>query len=320
MTDKTGGPANVLVIVGPTATGKSEAAVNVALKLGGCEIVSADSMQIYRGMDVGTAKPGPGLLSAVPHHLIDIMDPCDDYSVADFQVSARRAIADISARGNLPILVGGSGLYIRAAIDPLDFPAEPIGSPRRAELEELERDDPEALTAILKVVDPEALDHVDLANPRRVIRAIEAVERTGRSFTARREEWLRRRSIYNALLVGLTMPRDRMIEQVENRVDRMVAGGLLEEARRLTTAGKPLSRTAAQALGYKELFAFLRGEEDMAAAVEQIKIRTRQFAKRQMTWFKADPRVNWIDVSGVDPETVADRINALVIEKRFIVS
>jgi tRNA dimethylallyltransferase len=237
--------------------------------------------------------------------------------VAEYQKAARRAITEINERGHLPILVGGSGLYVRAAIDPLEFQAEEPGSRRRTELEELGRQDPDALILKLKEVDPEALEQVDTDNPRRVIRAIEAAERTGKPFSARYEQWHLRESVYDAFMVGLMIPRDQLIARIESRVDRMISDGLLDEAKRLT-AGDELSQTAAQALGYKELFAYLRGDQEQAAAIELIKIRTRQFAKRQMTWFKADQRVNWIDVSKSDPETAAERIIALVNQRQLI--
>lgn len=307
----------LLVIAGPTAAGKSAVAVAVALSLGDCEIVSADSMQVYRGMDIGTAKPDARLRAAVPHHLLDIITQTEDFSAADYQTRARAAIKEIHGRGNLPILVGGSGLYIRAAIDKLEFEAEPPGSKRRLQLERLEKDDPEALIPILRSVDPEASAHVDLNNPRRVIRAIEAAERTGKSFSLRYAEWNRRESVYDTLMIGLRPPREELVARIEKRVDRMMADGLVDEVRSLVAGGEQISRTAAQALGYKEFIAYLRGERGIDETVDLIKTRTRQLAKRQMTWFKADPRIEWVPAGGgVDP---VDEILGLVKKKRFIV-
>ncbi len=310
----------VLALVGPTATGKSEVAVAFALREGGCEIVSADSMQVYRNMDIGTAKPGSELTSAAPHHLIDIVEPHEEFTVVQFQAAARAAIAEICERRHLPLLVGGSGLYVRAVVDPLDFHADEPGTKRRKELEELAAESLEALLERLEAVDPEALDHVETGNPRRVIRAIEAFERTGLPFTVRRRRWQERRSIYDLMIVGLTLPRAELIARIDARVDRMVESGLVEEVRAVYEQNGGLSKTAAQALGYKEFGAYLRGEQSLDGALEDIRVRTRQFAKRQMTWYRADPRVHWLDVTGLEAGNVAERISALVNEKRFIVS
>jgi len=310
----------VLALVGPTAIGKSEIALAFALRRGGCEIVSADSMQIYRRMDIGTAKPGPESTSAVRHHLLDIVEPAEKFTVAQFQTAAREAIAEIGGRGHLPLLVGGSGLYVRAVVDPLEFAADEPGTERRRELEELAERSPEALFERLSVVDPEAMDKLGTDNPRRVIRAIEAAERTGLTFTVRRRRWQERRSVYDLMMVGLTLPRAELVRRIEERVDRMVEAGLLEEVRGLYKQDGVPSRTAAQALGYKEFSAYLRDEQSMNEALEEIKVRTRQFAKRQMTWYRADPRVHWLDVSDLDAVAAAECVEALVKEKRFIVS
>ena len=310
----------VLALVGPTATGKSEVAVAFARRRGGCEIVSADSMQIYRGMDIGTAKPGPELTSVVRHHLLDITEPVEEFTVAQFQTAARTAIDEIRERGHLPVLVGGSGLYVRAVVDPLDFPADEPGTELRKELEELAERSNGDLLERLKAVDPDAMDKVEIDNPRRVIRAIEAAERTGLPFTVRRRRWQERRSIYDLLMVGLMLPRAEIIRRIEARVDRMVEAGLVQEVSALYKKNGGPSKTAAQALGYKEFGAYLRGEQSIDEALEEIKVRTRQFAKRQMTWYRADPRVHWLDIHDLDADAVAERIEALVKEKLFIVS
>ncbi len=310
----------VLAIVGPTASGKSDIAVKVALRLGSGEIISADSMQVYREMDIGTAKPDHELTGAVPHHLLDILDPSDDFSAAQYQEVARVSISEVAARGELPILVGGSGLYVRAALDRLTFPADQPGSDLRAELEELGRADMDALVEVLRTVDPAALEHVDLKNPRRVTRAIEAARRTGKTFTDRHENWHKRHSVFNLLMVGLRLPRERLVNRIERRVDAMISAGLEDEARALTERERGISSTAAQALGYKEFFAYFRNERTLAESIELIKTRTRQFSKRQMTWFRAETRINWIDLADGDSDAAADRILELVMEKRFIVN
>jgi tRNA dimethylallyltransferase len=305
----------LLVIVGPTATGKSEIAVTVARRLDG-EVISADSMQVYRGMDIGTAKPGPEMLAAVPHHLIDVIGPSEYFTVATFQKAARAAIETVMQKGRLPILVGGSGLYVRAAIDPLDFPTSRPGSRLRAELEGL---GPERLAARLRELDPGAAITIDHANTRRVIRAIEAVVEGQEPLAVREARWRRRRAVYDVLMVGLIVPRPILYERIEQRVDQMIAAGLEDEVRRLMEAPEGLSTTARQALGYKELIDRLEGRISLEEGVELIKRRTRQFAKRQLTWFRADPRIVWLDVDGERPEQTAERIIELVKAKGFIV-
>lgn len=310
----------VLALVGPTATGKSEIAVSFALRRGDCEIVSADSMQIYRRMDIGTAKPGPELTSAVPHHLLDIAEPAEDFTVAQFQTAARAAIVEVGERGHLPLLVGGSGLYVRAVIDPLVFYADQPGTTYRKKLEELAERSPEALIERLRAADPDAMDKVEIDNPRRVIRAIEAAEKTGLPYTVRRRRWEERRSVYDLLMIGLTLPRAELIRRIEKRVDEMVEAGLVEEVRSLHEQEGGFSGTAAQALGYKEFGAYLRGEKSIDEVLELIKIRTRQFAKRQMTWYRADPRIHWLDISDMSAAVASEHVEALVNEKHFIVS
>jgi tRNA dimethylallyltransferase len=305
----------LLVVVGPTATGKSEIAVTVARRLDG-EVISADSMQVYRGMNTGTAKPGPEMLAAVAHHLIDVIDPSEHFTVATFQKAARAAIEAVMQKGRLPILVGGSGLYVRAVIDPLDFPTSRPGSRLRAELEGL---GPERLAARLRELDPDAAITIDHANTRRVIRAIEAVVEGQEPLAVREARWRRRRAVYDVLMVGLTLPRPILYERIEQRVDQMIAAGLEDEVRRLMKSPEGLSTTARQALGYKELIDRLEGKISLEQAVELIKRRTRQFAKRQLTWFRADPRIVWLDVDGEGPEQTAERIIELVKAKRFIV-
>ncbi len=308
------------MIVGATATGKSEVAVVLAGRLGRCEIISADSMQIYRGMDIGTAKPPRLLQNKVPHHLIDIVDPNEDFTVSQFQGIARKTVGEIVDRDHLPILVGGSGLYVRAVIDPLDFPTDLPDSPKRLELEDLARLDQEGLHARLERADPGASARIDLGNDRRVIRAIEAAEGAGVTFLQRRRLWQERRSIYEVFMVGLYIPRTELIQRINSRVERMIEEGLVDEARRLFEKIGAPTRTASQALGYKELRRHLQGEESLEAAVERIKIRTRQYAKRQMTWYKADPRIVWLDVADRSSKETARVIETLVNESQFIIS
>lgn len=309
----------LLVIVGPTAAGKSEIAGRLARLVDG-EIISADSMQVYKKMDIGTAKPTTEILALAPHHLIGFIDPSKDYSVAQFQTAARATIEDIRERRRLPIIVGGSGLYVRSIIDPLDFPAGEPDSPLRAELTALAADDPEALAERLRKIDPQAAAGVDIKNARRVITAIEAATLGAEAYENRQARWRKRAAVYDVMIIGLTMARERLYALIDTRVDAMIEAGLEDEVRQLVSGPKNLSVTAAQALGYKEFSAYFDGRLKREEAIEMIKRRTRQFAKRQMTWFKADPRVVWYDVGESPPENLAANLAELVKARGFIVS
>lgn len=308
----------LLLIVGPTATGKSAIAAGLAAEVNG-EIVSADSMQVYRGMDIGTAKPDRALLELVPHHLLSFVDPASEFSVAQFQQRARAVIAEMHTRGALPVVVGGSGLYVRAVIDPLDFPAGSPDSALRRELTDLEAADPKALIDKLQAIDPHGAANIDLQNTRRVVRAIESAL-AGETYADRLRRWRRHEALYDVLIVGLRIDRQRLKTLIDLRVDEMVEAGLEDEVKRLTTGGHGLSSTAAQALGYKEFIDFFEGRATRDEAIDLIKRRTRQFAKRQLTWFRADPRIVWLNVDDRTLGDVVAEIVALVRGKGFIVS
>ena len=278
----------LVAIVGATASGKSALAEALAIRLNG-EIVSCDSMQIYRGMDIGTAKPTAEERARVPYHLIDVADPTEDFSMVDYISAAEAAVADIAARGKLPILCGGTGLYLDAFLR--GAPASPGGDPAlRAELQRLtEEQGEEWLHKELAAVDPESAAAIHPANLRRVVRALEIYRATGVTKT----EWDRQsRELpprYDATVLGLCY-RDREIlyRRIERRVDEMIAAGLVEETKRLADAGVfAVSRTAAAAIGYKELLPYLAGEATLAEATEELKTATRRYAKRQITWFSA---------------------------------
>lgn len=250
-------------------------------------------------MDIGTAKPTPTERAAIRHHLIDVVRPTEAFSVAAYQGLAREAIAEIHSRGGLPILVGGSGLYIRAVIDDLRFPAGVKGSQVRLELEErLRAQGPQALHQELADSDPEAAERIPATNPRRVIRALEVMELTGRPFSWFQRRWQDRRSLYELRMFGLTMERPELYAKINERVDRQIAQGLIDEVKNLMAQGYESVLTARQALGYREVVDYLCGRTVLDEAVALIKKRTRHFAKRQMTWFRADPRVRWVAVSG----------------------
>jgi tRNA dimethylallyltransferase len=277
-----------LVLVGATASGKSALAMGIARLAGDVELVSADSMQVYRGMDIGTAKPDAEMRARVPHHLLDVFDPAHDVTVSEFQDLARAAIDDISARGKLPLLVGGSGLYLRAVVDELSFPprAEDVRKRLEDEVDEL---GPEALYERLVELDPKAAERIEPGNARRTVRALEVIEITGRPFSEN-VTWDTYESIYDLSVVGLTRPREELYERIGRRVDAMLQEGLVEEVERVAAAG--MSRTARQALGYRQVL-----EASPEAVRDEIVKATKRFARRQESWFRADPRVRWIDAS-----------------------
>ncbi|HWC40371.1 MAG TPA: tRNA (adenosine(37)-N6)-dimethylallyltransferase MiaA [Actinomycetota bacterium] len=287
MTDPRPGP--VLALVGPTAAGKTEVALEVAERLG-AEVVSADAMLVYRGMDIGTAKPTPEERARVPHHLVDLVDPGEEFSVARFQPLARAAIADALARARVPLLVGGSGLYFHAVVDEFVFP--PTDPSVRARLEaEADQVGPAELYGRLAAADPAAAARIQPGNLRRTVRALEVMELTGRPFSSFRAAMDEPASRYRLTVLGLDPGAELLRARVAERVAAMAQAGLVEEVRRL--AGRPLSRTARQALGYKELLDAMGQGRPPAEALESVVRRTRAYARRQLAWFRRDPRVRW---------------------------
>ncbi len=293
-------------VAGCTASGKTALAIELARRHGG-EIVSCDSMQIYRGMDIGTAKPDMAERAGIPHWLIDIADPTDPhgYSCADYVRDARAAVSDILARGKVPILCGGTGLYLDAFLRGGTFEVTDSDPALRASLAEYaERNGEEALHRELEKADPESAAAIHPHNVKRVIRALEIYRMTGRRKSELDRESRTEDCPYRALVIGLRY-RDRNVlyDRINRRVDAMMAAGLPEETRRLREAGVfDICRTAAQAIGYKELFPWLDGQASYAEAVESLKAATRRYAKRQITWFSARPYVTWIDADGGDDE------------------
>jgi tRNA dimethylallyltransferase len=282
----------VLAVVGPTATGKSELAVALAQDRNG-EIINADSMQLYRGMDIGTAKLAPAEQGAIAHHLLDVWPITKSAAVAEYQSLARAAVAEVNARGNLPILVGGSGLYLRGALDRLEFPGE--SPPIRARLyDELESRGPAHLHARLAGLDPAAAASILPSNGRRIVRALEVIELTGRPFTATMPAF---DSIYDTVQIGLD--RGDLDDRVARRVETMITAGFLDEVRGLLDGGLRHSPTAGKALGYAQLLAViddagvLVGDLDQALA-DTVRA-TRRFVRRQRSWFRRDPRIRWFD-------------------------
>ncbi|HKE99849.1 MAG TPA: tRNA (adenosine(37)-N6)-dimethylallyltransferase MiaA [Actinomycetes bacterium] len=281
-------PGPVAAVVGPTAAGKTALALELAARLG-AEVVSADAMLVYRGMDVGTAKPAATDRARIPHHLVDVVDPSEEFSVARFQPLARAAIADVLARGAVPLLVGGSGLYFHAVVDEFSFPPTDPGV--RARLEAEAAGGLDALYRRLSAADPAAAGRVQPANRRRIVRALEVIELTGRPFSAWRRAMDEPVSRYRLVALGLDPGAERLRSRVAERVEAMVAAGLVEEVRRL--AARPLSRTARQALGYKELLDAFESGAPVQAALDETVRRTRAYARRQLAWFRRDARIRW---------------------------
>lgn len=280
---------SVLALVGPTASGKSRIALEAAERLD-AEVVAVDAFTVYAGMDVGTAKPSAADRDRVRHHMVDVLEPEQECTVQWFQGTARAAVDEVRQRGRVPLLVGGSGLYFRSVVDPLEFP--PTDPATRAQVEAEYAGEPEAAHAALAAVDPDAADRIDPANLRRTVRALEVIRLTGERFSAWRQAWDEYRSIYPGLeVVGVDVGRENLAAAIAERVDAMLAGGLVGECREL--ARRPLSSTARQAIGYAEVLAHLAGELTLDEAAERIRVRTRRYAVRQLRWFAADPRVHW---------------------------
>ncbi|TDC27644.1 tRNA (adenosine(37)-N6)-dimethylallyltransferase MiaA [Micromonospora sp. 15K316] len=291
----------VLAVVGPTAAGKSALSIALAHALGG-EVVNADSMQLYRGMDIGTAKLTPAEREGVPHHLLDIWDVTEPASVAEYQRLARAAVDDILARGRVPLLVGGSGLYVRAVLEQFEFPGTDPAIRERLE-RELAEVGPAPLHARLRAADPAAAEAILPGNGRRIVRALEVIELTGAPFTAALPEPT---PYYPSVQVGVDLDTASLDERIALRVDRMWADGLIAETRELVGRGLPEGRTASRALGYQQVLRFLAGELTETEAYEETIRATRRFVRRQRSWFRRDPRVHWLD--SADPGLVVEAL------------
>jgi tRNA dimethylallyltransferase len=290
-------PDRVVAVVGPTASGKSALAVEIARRLGSGEVVNVDAMQLYRGMDIGTAKSPAAERAQLPHHLFDVLDVTETASVAEFQAQARGVVADCLARGATPVLAGGSALYVRAVVDRLDFPGtDPAVRQRWSD--ELAARGPSALHAELARRDPAAAAQILPTNERRLVRALEVGELTGEPFTATMPGY---DSVYPGLvMLGLDVPRDVLEARLADRVDQMWADGFVDEVRGLLPHGIEEGRTAALALGYQQILAFLRGELTEAEARAATVTATWKFARRQDRQFRKDPRIHWLPYDAPD--------------------
>lgn len=303
----------LVVITGPTATGKSDIGVRVAARVGG-EIVSADSMLVYRGMDIGTAKPTISQMSGIPHHFIDIVEPDQEYNVALFQQQARRIIKDIMDRDKIPFLVGGTGLYVSAVIDDYNFSGAPGNESYRKTLQnEAMEKGPQALYKRLADIDPLAASKLHPEDVRRVIRALEVHRHTGRPISSYHTLARPGKPFYNLLMFGLTMDRETLYRRIEQRVDFMLSAGLVEEVKRLMKMGFSTELSSMRGLGYKEIAAHLDGKLSIAQATDTLKRNTRRFAKRQMTWFRRDDRIKWFNVHRCGgPEFIVQEITRII--------
>ena len=301
----------VLVILGPTATGKSHCAIEIAKKFQG-EIISGDSMLVYRNMNIGTAKPTAEELAAVPHHLVNILPPEAGFSVVDFKEQAQRLITEINGRGHLPIIAGGTGLYIKALLEDYAFNSVSEDSELRQQLtHEAEANGPEALHARLAALDAEAAQRIHPNNVRRVVRALEAalsgeqVNQYGAS-----------ESPYNALVIGLEMERAALYERINQRVDLMLAAGLEQEVRDLLDRGVSPECQSMQSIGYRQMVWYLNGSMDYEQAVDKLKQATRNFSKRQITWYKKMPYIQWLQLDAKpNYANVVGRICEMLVEK-----
>ncbi len=289
----------IIAVAGPTASGKTALAVEIAKAVGG-EIVSCDSMQIYKDLSIGTAKPDADEMQGIPHHMLDFVEPKRRYSVADFVEDARACIDDILKRGKVPVIAGGTGLYMDSVLNNTsfaDFDSDPNFREEMQKLAETEGND--AVHKLLQKADPEAAEKIHPNNVRRVIRALEVCKVTGKTFTQVNLESLRD-AVYDALIIGIDRDREKLYERINLRVDIMLEKGLLEEVKGLWEKGIGTDTTAMQAIGYKELIEYLDGRCSYDEAIEKIKMESRRYAKRQLTWFRRNPDIVWFDADEED--------------------
>ncbi len=293
----------LVILTGPTAVGKTTLSIALAKAIGG-EIISADSMQVYRHMDIGSAKIMPEEMEGVPHHLIDVLEPAEEFNVVVFQKLAKQAVEEIYSRGHIPILVGGTGFYIQALVYDIDFTENNEDTALRQALEEqARREGADVLYERLRAVDPESCESIHAHNIKRVIRAIEFYEKTGKKISDHNREQRQNDSPYHFAYFVLTDSRDKIYQRIDERVDLMMAHGLMEEVRALRDRGCRRDMVSMQGLGYKELLACLEGEISLEEAVYLIKRDTRHFAKRQLTWFRREKEVIWVDKTVYDHDS-----------------
>ena len=311
----------LIILAGPTAVGKTALSIRLA-KENGAEIISADSMQVYRGMDIGSAKITKEEMAGVPHYLVDVLEPEEDFNVVRFQNMAKDAAAEIWSKGKIPLVVGGTGFYIQALLYDIDFTENDGDESYRRELEKKASDEQGALELyeMLRNTDPKSAQEIHPRNIKRIIRALEFYRQTGKKISEHNETQRQKESPYNYAYFVLNDERSRLYERIDRRVDLMMEQGLLEEVRALRERGVRKDSTAMQGLGYKELYAYLDGEYPLDEAVRIIKRDTRHFAKRQITWFKREKNVVWADrsVIGQDDEKLADYMLDCLRDRKII--
>ena len=295
----------LIVLTGPTAVGKTALSIMLAKKIGG-EIISADSMQVYRHMDIGTAKASQKEMDGVVHHLIDILDPTKDFNVAMFKKLATKAVEDIHIRGKIPIVAGGTGFYIQALLNDIDFTETDENTDFRDKMEHLAKEcGAEALHERLRAVDPESADAIHANNIKRVIRALEYYEKTGEKISLHNESERAKTSPYNFFYYVLNTDRPILYERIEKRIDQMIDEGLVDEVKKLKKMGCKRDSVAMQGLGYKEILAYLSDEISLEEAVRILKRDTRHFAKRQLTWFRRERNVRFLNLPEYDNDPLA---------------
>lgn len=301
----------LVILAGPTAAGKTAVSVALAQKIGG-EIISADSMQVYRHMDIGSAKIRREEMRGIPHHLVDILSPKEEFNITLFQRLAKEAMEQIEERGRIPILTGGTGFYIQSLLYDIDFSPDAKEDGLRARLErEYEESDPERMHQRLRLLDPEAADAIHPNNRKRVLRAIEYALSTGEKISEHNRRERAKPSPYDFHYFVLYMERERLYQRIDRRVEKMMEEGLLNEVKKLREMGLNKTFVSMQGLGYKELLSHLEGEISLERAVYLIKRDTRHFAKRQLTWFRREPGAVWIDVGRFfDPEEIAEYLHS----------
>ncbi len=309
----------LIILTGPTAAGKTDTSIALAKAVDG-EIISADSMQVYRHMDIGSAKIRPEEMDGIPHYLIDVLEPEEEFNVVRFQELAKRAIREICSKGKIPILVGGTGFYIQAVLYDINFTENDGDMSYRASLEETaRREGSEYLHGMLEKVDPEAAEQIHAHNVKKVIRALEFHYQTGQKISDHNAREREKTSVYNSAYFVLTQDRSVLYEKIDRRVDQMMEAGLLDEVRALKARGLDKNCVSMQGLGYKEILAYLDGAYSLDEAVRIIKRDTRHFAKRQLTWFRREKDVIWIDKTGsVSAEEIVERQILPVLHKRNI--
>ncbi len=310
----------LIILTGPTAVGKTAASIGLAKAVNG-EIISADSMQVYRTMDIGSAKITPEEMDGVPHHLVDVLEPEEEFNVVRFQQMAKDAMEGIYKRGRIPVIVGGTGFYIQAVLYDIDF-TESDGNPAyRRELEQAAAEKgPEYLHEQLEKIDPRSAEEIHANNVKKVIRALEFYHQTGQKISEHNARQREKSSPYDSAYFVLTDDRAALYDRIDRRVDLMMELGLLDEVRRLKERGVKRESTAMQGLGYKELLAYLDGEYPLDEAVRIIKRDTRHFAKRQLTWFRRERDVIWIDkkAAGYDEKIILDQMLGILRDKGII--